>query len=252
MHNSKIKRISLAVCLALMPYAAHAAGLGKLTVFSGLGEPLNAEIELSATKDELSSLTAKIASSDTYNEQGLQRPAILGNLQLEIGKQANGTPVLKLSSPSPIDDPFLDMLIQVEWSNGRLLREYTALLDPPGFGEKVEAAAKPPQVAAEAAGVAPAGKAVSKSGKGRPGASKPAASQAPQGDEYKTRSGDTLRSIAKEMQVEGVSLDQMLVGLYRANPDAFVNGNMNRLKTGQILRAPSSEDLQSLTQQEAV
>ena len=252
MHNSKIKRISLAVCLALMPYAAHAAGLGKLTVFSGLGEPLNAEIELSATKDELSSLTAKIASSDTYNEQGLQRPAILGNLQLEIGKQANGTPVLKLSSPSPIDDPFLDMLIQVEWSNGRLLREYTALLDPPGFGEKVEAAAKPPQVAAESAGAAPAAKAVPKSGKGKPGASKPAASQAPQGDEYKTRSGDTLRSIAKEMQVEGVSLDQMLVGLYRANPDAFVNGNMNRLKTGQILRVPSSEDLQSLTQQEAV
>ena len=253
MHNSKIKRISLAVCLALMPYAANAAGLGKLTVFSGLGEPLNAEIELSATKDELSSLTAKIASTDTYSEQGLQRPAILGNLQLEIGQQANGNPVLKLRSPSPIDDPFLDMLIQVEWSNGRLLREYTALLDPPGFGEKVDSAAKPPQVAAESTSVPSAGKSTQKTGKsGRTATAKPTAPQEHQGDGYKTRSGDTLRSIAKDTLVEGVSLDQMLVGLYRANPDAFVNGNMNRLKTGQILRVPSAEDVQAVTQQEAV
>lgn len=261
MHNSKIKRISLAVCLALMPFAADAAGLGKLTVFSGLGEPLNAEIELSASKDELTSLTARIAPAEIYTEQGLERPAALGALRVELGKQANGTPVIKLTSAQPVNDPFLDMLIQMEWSTGRLLREYTALLDPPGYGEQKSASAVAQQVSAPSSvGAAPvATKPVQRSGKSHktaaPATTKSESAQgepAAQGEGYTTRSGDTLRGVARQMQVEGVSLEQMLVGLYRANKDAFVDSNMNRLKVGQIMRAPGSEELQSLSQQEAV
>lgn len=261
MHNSKIKRISLAVCLALMPLAANAAGLGKLTVLSGLGEPLNAEIELSASKDELSSLSARIAPVETYAEQGLDRPATLSALRVELGKQANGTPVIKLTSVQPVNDPFLDMLIQLEWSTGRLLREYTALLDPPGYGEQKTALAAAPQVSAPAGAgaVAQAAKPVQPSGKpgkarahATPKGGSVQAEPAGQGEAYTTQSGDTLRSIARNMQVEGVSLEQMLVGLYRANKDAFVDGNMNRLKVGQIMRAPGNEELQSLSQQEAI
>ena len=137
MHNSKIKRISLAVCLALMPFTAGAAGLGKLTVLSGLGEPLNAEIELlAATKEELSSLTAAIAPSEVYAEQGIDRVAALNGIRVELTTKPDGAPVLRLVSAQPVSDPFLDMLIQVEWSSGRLLREYTALLDPPGYNEQ--------------------------------------------------------------------------------------------------------------------
>ncbi len=248
-HNSRIKRISLAVCLALMPFAVNAAGLGKLTVLSGLGEPLSAEIELSATKEELASLTAKIAPADAYAEQGLERPAVLSLIRIEVPQQSGGKSVIKLLSSQPIEAPFLDMLVQVEWSNGRLLREYTALLDPPGYGEAATAAVTQQAAVPSADKI----KSTQRSGKTRKSTSKkPDAEQAPQTDEYMTRPGDTLRSIARQMQVEGVGLEQMLVGLYRTNQDAFIGGNMNRLKTGQVMRAPSSEELQSLTQQEAV
>lgn len=264
MHNSKIKRISLAVCIALMPFAAHAAGLGKLTVFSGLGEPLNAEIELSASKEEISSLTARIAPAETYTEQGIDRAAMLSALKVELGKQSNGTPVIKLTSAQPVNDPFLDMLIEMEWSSGRLLREYTALLDPPGYGDQKSAAAPAPQDTKPAipASAATASKPIQKSGKAHKNTGTPsrtpgdASASAPgmtgQGDGYTTHSGDTLRGVAKQMQVEGVSLEQMLVGLYRANQDAFIAGNMNRLKVGQIMRAPAAEELQSVSQAEAI
>lgn len=255
MHNSKIKRISLAVCLAFMPFAASAAGLGKLTVFSGLGEPLNAEIELSASKEELSSLSASIAPAEIYTEQGLERPASLSALKVELGKRASGAPVIKLTSAQPVNDPFLDMLIQMEWSTGRLLREYTALLDPPGYGEQKTTSAVAPQVSSSlSAGTAAATKPIQKTGKAHKATSPSAAGreQAAQGDGYTTKSGDTLLGVARQMQVEGVSLEQMLVGLYRANKDAFVDGNMNRMKVGQIMRAPDSEELQAVSQQEAV
>ena len=263
MHNSRIKRITLAVCLALMPLAAGAAGLGGLTVISGLGEPLNAEIELlSATKDELSSLTVHIASPDIYAEQGIERASSMGSIRVELSKKPDGTPILKLTTPQPIDDPFLDMLIQVDWSSGRLLREYTALLDPPGFGSQTEAAtAAAPVVQAPAAPTEEPGakQKPEKKGKSRKtaGMTQPVAGgaeqplQAPGGEGYTTRHGDTLSAIAGKMQVEGISLEQMLVGLYQANKEAFVGDNMNRLKVGQIIRQPSAEELQAISQKDA-
>src|SRR5450830_1337769 len=137
-HKTKLKRISLAVCFALMSLGAEAAGLGKLTVLSGLGEPLNAEIELLATgPDELSSLSATIAPEEAYKVQGIERPALHSTIKIEVKKSPSGSAYLKLSSNLPVSDPYLDMLIQVDWSSGRLLREYTLLLDPPGYSQTV-------------------------------------------------------------------------------------------------------------------
>lgn len=269
MHNSKIKQITLAVWLAMAPFAADAAGLGKLTVISGLGEPLNAEIELvSATKEELSSLTAKIASPEVYEQQGIERPAGLVGIKVDLGKQADGTPVLKISSPSPMNDPYLDMLIQVDWGTGRLMRQYTALLDPPGYNNDQSlnsgtAVAKTnrPSVSSSSAGASSAssGKASKRSKKVKPQADqspatetsseKPSESSA-QGD-YTTKRGDTLRAVASQMHVEGVSLEQMLVGIYQANKSAFAGDNMNRLKVGQVLRAPTQDELQGISKQDA-
>ena len=125
MHKSKLRRITLAVCFALMPFTAGAAGLGKLTVISGLGEPLNGEIELlSTTPEELSTLTADIAPEEAYAVQGLERSALHNSIEIEVSKKPDGTPILKLSTHQPISDPFLDMLVQVDWATGRLLREY--------------------------------------------------------------------------------------------------------------------------------
>lgn len=247
MHNSKIKRISLAVCFALMPMAANAAGLGKLTVISGLGEPLNAEVELSASAEELSSISAQMASADAFAEQGIERASALSGVRIEVGKRPDGVPVLRMSSSQPISDPFLDMLIQVEWSSGRLLREYTALLDPPGYGDR-EGTTAP--AATTAAGLP--GTASDRISKSRRSAATPTATETAQSGDITVQKGDTLHAIAVANQVEGVSLEQMLVGLYRANKDAFAGNNMNRLKVGKIINIPTEEELQSAPQKEAV
>lgn len=253
MHNSKIKRVSLAVCLALMPFVAEAAGLGRLTVHSGLGEPFSAEIELSAGKDELSSLTARIAPTDIYAEHGVERTSALGAIRVEVAKRNDGSSVLRLSSAQPVGDPFLDMLIQVDWPTGRLLREYTALLDPPGYQDKASAI----DTAAPAESTAATREDSKKNTDKRPAAlAQPAETtdggRAEPPSSHRTQSGDTLRSVAKKLQVEDVSLEQMLVGLYRANRDAFMQQNMNQLKVGKILQTPQDETLQSISQQEAV
>lgn len=258
MHKSKLRRITLAVCFALMPVAANAAGLGKLTVISGLGEPLNAEIELlSTTPEELSTLTAAIAPEEAYAVQGLERSPLHNAIQVEVSKKPDGKPILKLSTRQPVSDPFLDMLVQVDWASGRLLREYTVLLDPPGYSNNAatgSAAVRAPTVQSTspsgAATSAESGAASAPTGDQQPVEVNEA--DAPTEQEYTTAKGDTLSSIARRMSVEGVSLEQMLAGLYNANEDAFVGGNMNRLKTGQILRIPSAEELQSISQGEAV
>lgn len=258
MHKSKLRQITIAACIALMPFAAQAAGLGRLNIISGLGEPLNAEIELlSIAPEELSSLTAVIASDEAYAAQGIERTSIQGGIKVEPGKRADGTPILKLTTQQAISDPFLDMLIQVDWPTGRLLREYTALLDPPGYSAAATDS-NPPMAIPSSPVVEPMAVKPSAQEKKSARKSKAAAVMAPEvvsdnvpTDEHETKRGDTLSTIARQMQVEGVSLDQMLVGLYRANKDAFVGDNMNRLKVGQIIRAPSTEELQAITHQEA-
>jgi pilus assembly protein FimV len=270
-HKSKLKRISLAVCFALMPLMASAAGLGKLNVISGLGEPLSAEIELlSTTNEELSSLSAAIATEEAYKAQGIERLAVHKAIKVEVARRSDGSPVLKLTTAQPINDPFLDMLIQVDWSTGRLVREYTALLDPPGFGEQSAATAMAPQTpsTSETMTAVPSKQPAKKKSKGSSASSATAVTTATtattnevaaepspsvsSSEGYTTKRGDTLRSISRELQVEGVSLEQMLDGLYRANKEAFMKDNMNRLKVGKIMHVPATEELQSVTQQDAL
>ena len=274
MHNSKLKRISVALCMALVPISVFAAGLGKLNVTSGLGEPLKADIELIAvTPEELNSISAAIASEEAYAIQGIEKPASHNTIKVDVAKNAAGAPILKLKSSQPISEPFLDMLIQVDWASGRLLREYTVLLDPPGYTGEVDPnaqTAQPPMVksfsknkkdqiadttmADEGVASAPSSKKPSK----RTKKIKPVDdTEAPMetagansGNDYTTQRGDTLAKIAQDMKPEGVSLEQMLVGLYQANPEAF-QGNMNRLKVGQILRQPSQENLSAVSRQQA-
>ncbi len=268
MRKSKIKQISLAVCLALMPFAAYSAGLGKLYVNSGLGEPLKADIELlSVTAEELSSLVASIASEDAYASQGITRLGIHNNIQVEIAKKADGSAILKLRSNQPISEPYLDVLIQVDWATGRLQREYTVLLDPPGYKQAVDSSdailASPPAVNTTASssagassnvnGAQPSIKKSKKQARIVSVAIEPSEKEvvSDSGQDLTTKRGDTLSSVAKDLQIEGVSLDQMLVGLYENNKAAFTSGNINRLKVGQIIKVPSKESLTSIDAQEA-
>lgn len=269
MQQSKLKQISLAVCLALMPIQGFAAGLGKLNVNSGLGEPLRAEIELlSLTPDELASLSAVVAPEEAYAVQGIPRLSIHNNIRVEIAKATDGSPILKLYSAQPISDPYLDMLIQVDWSSGRLLREYTILLDPPEYKTAIKEAVSEPssiinkpassvsaatasstQQTAESA-VATKSKTTKSTTKSKP-IQDLASETSVETAQVTTQRGDSLAAIARQVKPDGVSLDQMLVGLFEANKQAFVDGNMNRLKVGQILKVPAKEALLATDSQQA-
>jgi pilus assembly protein FimV len=150
----KLKHWLVGAALVGVPFSLSAAGLGRLTVQSALGQPLQAEIDLvNVGKDELAGLSAHIASPDTFREANLEYAPALANVKFTVEHRANGQPYLKLVSPVPLNEPFLDMLIELTWASGKLLREYPVLLDPPGYanGKSAPAAQAGPAPAAPAA-----------------------------------------------------------------------------------------------------
>ena len=250
---SKFKKraaaLAVASCLTLAPWLANAAGLGKITVLSGLGQPLRAELEVSANRDELAGMTARLAPQEVFRQAGVDYSSVLLDLRFAIEKRASGQTVVKITSGKPVNEPFLDFLVELNWPAGRLVREYTFLLDPPEVAVKQAARAV---VDARVVETVPGG------GTQSAPATRPAPAQrvepAPRpdaGDTRVVRAGENLRKIATETQHDGVSLEQMLVGIFRKNPDAFVGNNMNRLKAGAILGLPDKETVASIPEGEA-
>jgi pilus assembly protein FimV len=252
---------------------AWALGLGRLAVQSGLGETLKAEIDVtSLTAEEASNLNVRVAPPESYRAAGVDYNAVLPATQVSLQRRANGTPYLRLTSDRAVQEPFVDVILEISWSTGRLVREYTLLFDPPSART---AAAAPSTTTAPAISTAPPAEAPApRATQARPApapsprapaveggtppqaaakpARAPAAAPAEAGaDEYKVRAGDTLSRIAGRTQRPGVSLDQMLASLYQANPDAFLGNNMNRLKSGVVLAVPSTETAQSITPADA-
>lgn len=262
------KVLSAAVASAVLLFSnAHAAGLGKLTVLSSLGQPLRAEIELTAvSKDEFGSLVAKLASSESFLQAKIDfNPALL-SLRFAI-EQRGSRQFIRVTSSQALNEPFVDMLLELGGSNGRLIREYTFLLDPADLrmNQPVQVASPanaPLQINTPAPTAAmPSGpgetqvRANSRSEKAllkaaeRTAGPQPAAQLA--ASEYRIKRGDTLTHFAVQAKPNGVSLDQMLVALYRANPNAFAGNNMNRLRTGQILTVPDADTVRGINQVEA-
>ncbi|MFZ5512559.1 MAG: FimV/HubP family polar landmark protein [Pseudomonadota bacterium] len=205
-------------------------------------------MELSASREELSSLKAQIAPAEAFRQAGIEYSPALAGVRVSVEKRSNGLPYLKLTSDRPVNDPFLDLLLEVNWAQGRLQREYTFLLDPPAEaltpapiavtpGARREATAVARPVAPQARATAPAdGKPLAK------GSEKPAAAVG----EHEVKKGETLHKIASETQYEGISLDQMLVAIFRNNRDAFIGDNMNRLKAGKILSIPERQEVEAI------
>src|SRR5689334_10942369 len=127
-----IKKTLVALLVALLPCVAGAAGMGRLNVLSNLGQPLVAEIDLSVSKEELGSLSARLASPDAYRTANLQYNPSLTGARITIERRPGGQSFLKIVSTRPVAEPFIDVLIELTWASGRMSREYTALLDPPG------------------------------------------------------------------------------------------------------------------------
>jgi pilus assembly protein FimV len=247
-----LKTLTSAVAGAvLLSAAANAAGLGKLTVLSSLGQPLRAEIELTAvTPEEASGLVAQLASADAFRTANIDFNPALTSLRFEVD-QRNGRQLIRVSSTQPVNEPFVDMLLELKWNGGRMVREYTFLLDPPDMrsanSPQVAAPvdlgrqANAPAAAAPNAPVASA-PAASTGANPAPAATAPARPQpaTKSTEQYTVKKGDNLSRIASQVKPGDISLDMMLVALYRANPEAFSGNNMNRLKSGQILKVPDA------------
>jgi pilus assembly protein FimV len=233
----------LAALLVLVAGLASAAGLGRLTVLSALGQPFSAEIELTATKEELGSLSVRLADAEAYRQANLQYNPALAGARLSIERRPNGQPYIRITTTRPVAEPFIDLLVELNWATGRILREYTALLDPPGLmpSPPVPAVAAVPETRP-----APP-----------PVAAVPAPARAPApmigAKEYgPVQRGETLGKIARSVKPEGVTLEQMLIGLYRSNPDAFVRNNLNLLRSGKVLRVPEREEIAAISPAEAL
>lgn len=258
-NSSRFKKraavLAVASCLSLSPLLAEAAGLGKLTVYSGLGQPLRAELEIGANREELGGMTARLAPVDAFKQAGVDYASVLRELRFSVEKRANGQSVVKVTSVKPVNEPFLDLLVELNWPSGRLVREYTFLLDPPDMAPKgvaSQGAVAEARVVSSLPGgngaVAPSGRAPRVASAAQaPAALKKAESEG----ERVVQSGDTLRKIAAETKYEGVSLEQMLVGLFQSNPDAFIGKNINRLKSGAILGIPDKGAVEAISEAEA-
>ena len=252
-----------------------ALGLGRQTVTSALGETLRAEIEVtSITPDEASSLRLRVATPDAYRAAGVEYNSALATAQVQLVRRPDGRQVLRVTSDRAVLEPFVDVIVEATWASGRLVREYTMLFDPPNMRTaQAPAPATAPAMTpapAQPSPAAPAPMAPPPLAAAPPPAPRPAApprqpaaametprppvaSAAPAdgADEYRVRAGDSLSRIAGRLQRPGVSLDQMLVSLYRGNPQAFVGDNMNRLKAGVVLQMPSADQATKLSQPEA-
>jgi pilus assembly protein FimV len=288
----------IAGALLLLAGAAEGAGLGKLTVLSHLGEPLRAEIDVVAPeKRELDTLHVRLGSPEAYLQSNLPYPPGSLGLRIAIDHRPNGEPYIKVTSAQPVPEPFVDLLVELNWQGGKILRAYTALLDPPAFAAapapmEAPAAPKPEAAAPKPAPVEPgvetrmgsemqpppaetppaevaAAPAPTEVAPGEPMPAPPAAptettapppaeagmpprpEPAPKEDTYAVKRGDTLSKIAMQYKPDDVTLDQMLVLLFRSNKSAFSGSNMNRLKTGKILSIPDPSDAAGIPQKQA-
>ncbi len=234
----------VASALAL-PASAWALGLGRLTVDSALGQPLSARIELtSATRDELDTLNAKVADPSLYRQNNLTYQGVLARTRVAV-ETSGGTSFLRVTSPIPVNEPFLDLMVELNWSSGRVVREYTFLLDPPGVAAPAVAEpVTPPRTGvaarpAAAASAAAPGAAAPSSGAIR----SPAAAASGAGSQYTVKRGDTLAGIAGQYKPESATLEQMLAALFKGNPNAFDDNNMNRLRRGAIMNLPAPSEV---------
>jgi pilus assembly protein FimV len=287
--SSALKTLGGAVaCTVLLASAADAAGLGKLTVLSALGQPLRAEVELtSVSAEEAGALTAKLAPAEAFRLANIEFNPTLLSLRFAV-EPRNGSQVLRITSSQPVNEPFIDMLLELSWNSGRLVREYTFLLDPADMRQT-----RPAQVAAPTEFMVgsrgqlptqsqplpePRPSQVTDTGDAPPPAreARPQAQSQPQPQprnvpsqaqpssqpvpahtgqlaaaDYRVKPGDNLSRIASQVKPVDVSLDAMLVALYRANPEAFAGHNMNRLKSGQILAVPDADTVRGTSDAEA-
>ena len=257
---------ALALALGLPALDAHALALGRVTVQSALGEPLRAEIDVpDINADEAASLKTSVANPESFKAAGLEYNPVLGSLQISLQRRADGRAFLRVSGDRPVNEPFVDLILEANWASGRLVRDYTMLFDPANLRSAAAQGIPVTQAAVPSSMSAPAGAsrtAQPSSTASRPiPSARPAPAPRPQkavavtaakdGKTVTVKAGNTATQIAARNKPVGVSLDQMLVAMLNANPDAFTNNNLNRLKSGAVLEIPTAAQASATGEAEA-
>ncbi|AZC23793.1 FimV/HubP family polar landmark protein [Pseudomonas sessilinigenes] len=226
--------LAIAAASALSSGMAQALGLGELTLKSSLNQPLVAEIELLDIKDlTAAEVVPSLAPAEEFAKAGVDRQAFLNDLSFTPILNPGGKSVLRVTSSQPLSEPMVKFLVQVMWPNGRLLRDYSVLLDPSKFSPQAAAAAQAPLAGASVNAPVTAANKVSKP------------------EQYTTSARDTLWEIAAKNR-NGASIQQTMLAIQALNPDAFIDGNINRLKTGRVLRLPDVVQSTALPQPKAI
>ena len=259
-----VTRAIFSLMLAAAASSATAMGLGAIHVRSNLGEPLNAEIDITAlTEAEANGLKANIAPAAQYSASGLEMSTSLLGASVTLQRRADGRPYLRISGSRPVNDPFVDLVIETDNSeSGRAVRGYTVLIDPPPSIYTVPKLT-PPVIASRREPVAapvitrPVTAPVVQSTEleatrapveGKAAKPRPAQTASESADSLRVRRGETAGALARRYASEqGVSFDQMLAALLRNNPDAFIGGNVNLLKAGAVVQVPTGADASSVS-----
>ncbi|MDZ7752709.1 MAG: FimV/HubP family polar landmark protein [Gammaproteobacteria bacterium] len=254
----KLRKVLLSASVAAIPVNVLALGLGNAQLSSALNEPLQARIDLYSVKSsEIEDIKAELASVADFQKAGLEWSSNLSELRFRVNTGPDGTPYISITSRKPVREPFLNFLLEVNWPTGRLLREYTVLLDPPVYADAMKTtvqptvtaepardAVTPPATTAQAPQRAPA----------QPSAPPSRAGGVVRDGRYgPVQRSETLWSIASAVRPDaGVSVQQAMLALVDANPDAFIDGNVNALKEGQVLRIPARDEMAARSQREAL
>lgn len=253
----KVRKLAVALALAggLGSGMAQALGLGEIEMQSWLNQPLDAEISLRQSRGvDPGDVFVNVAPEAAYQRVGLERHQFLSKLKFEVVTEADGNLAINVSSREPFREPYLNFLLELTWPNGRLMREYAVLVDPPVYAEE---SGVREQVAAPSS--APQRSSVTRTARSSESVRRQAAAQSPRpsrsysAESYgPTGSSDTLWTIAQRMRPNNsVSMQQVMLAIQDKNPDAFIGGNINRLKRGQVLRAPSLAEIERRSQAEA-
>lgn len=253
----------LVIIFLLAPISASPLGLGDIRLHSALNQQLDAEIDMIALgQTRAEDIIVRLATREAFERAGVERPLFLSRLRFEVEPGPGNTANIRIRSDQPVREPFLNFLVEVNWPNGRLLREYTVLLDPPLFLDEAPSAIVAPAVsvaetpARVAAPLPAATTAVTTPTVPVPGRLSASMEIGPDGSwSYgPVQTSDTLWSIAREMRVanESVSIEQLMMSLLRNNPEAFFNNNINELRAGHVLRIDDQTTLGEMSHAEAV
>lgn len=217
---------------------AWALELGRVAVQSNLGEPLQAELEITRiTAEERASLQIGVAPAAQFQAANVERSPALNGIKFDVVQSPDGRTVVRITGNQTVGTPFVDLLVQARSSSGTSQRNYTLLFDPPNL--RTPPAAPEPVAAATTT---------------PPQAATPPrrnVAARPNLRGVRVRTGDTASELANARRYRGVSLEQMLVGMLRTNPNAFIDNNINRLKTGAVLDMPSHADVAAVNPDEA-